>query len=210
MNTQMYFVVSTWNFVLSRQRLHPQNIFQSLEASRSVWEEVECKLRWVNFRRVWDPRRAFRPAFRVPEISDDWYSSTMGVIVISLEAPRSAGENVRCTWEHLGAPATSLGAPQITVDQSGKNNIFFGNAAGAPGNHSYYLSFNNCSNSCIQFVFSSMYLCINVSMYLYSYPSTTGYIWTGCRQCLRAIWGVPDNDLQANSEIDSKAVIEQV
>jgi len=40
---------------------------------------------------------------------------------------------------HLGEPATSLGAlmtclgaPQITVEQSGKN-IFFGNAAGAPG-----------------------------------------------------------------------------
>jgi hypothetical protein len=80
----------------------------------------------------------------------------MGVIVISLGTPRSAGENFGRTWEHLGAPATSLGAPttslgapatslgapRITVDQSGKN-IFFGNAAGAPGNHSYYLSFND-------------------------------------------------------------------
>ena len=66
----------------------------------------------------------------------------------------------RCTWErwqkiwvdigglvttreHLGAPVTSLGAPQITVEQSGKNNIFFGNATGVPGNQSYYLSFND-------------------------------------------------------------------
>ena len=63
----------------------------------------------------------------------------------------------RCIWKHLGAPSTSLGAPtkslgspttslgahQITVEQSGKNIIFFGNAAGAPENHSYYLSFNN-------------------------------------------------------------------
>ena len=60
-------------------------------------------------------------------------------------------------WEHLGAPVTNLGAqatnlgapvtnhgaPLITVEQSGKNNIFFGNTAGAPGNHSYYLSFND-------------------------------------------------------------------
>ena len=38
----------------------------------------------------------------------------------------------------LGVPASILGAPQITVEQPGKNNIFFGNAAGAPGNHSYY------------------------------------------------------------------------
>jgi len=36
---------------------------------------------------------------------------------------------------------------------------FFGNAAGAPGNHSYYLSFNDFQNLCIQFVLSSMYLC---------------------------------------------------
>jgi len=70
----------------------------------------------------------------------------------------------------LGAPATSLGAPGITVQQSGKNII--ANHAGVHGNHSYYLSFNDCSNWCIQIVFTSMYLCINVCMYLYSYPST--------------------------------------
>jgi len=88
----------------------------------------------------------------------------MEVIVISLGTPQSARENFGCTWEHLGAPATcmvaptkslgapttilgaparSLGAPQITVEQSGKNNIFFGNAAGVPGNHSYYILFND-------------------------------------------------------------------
>ena len=63
----------------------------------------------------------------------------------------------RCTWEHLGAPETrlgapttslgapaaSLGSPRITVEQSGRNNIFFGNAAGASGNYSYNLSFND-------------------------------------------------------------------
>jgi len=41
---------------------------------------------------------------------------------------------------------------------------FFGNAAGALGNRSYYLSFNDFQNLCIQFVFSSMYLC-----YLYTH-----------------------------------------
>jgi len=45
---------------------------------------------------------------------------------------------------------------------------FFGNAAGAPGNHSYYLSFNNFQNLCIQFVFSSMYLCIYIATYLHT------------------------------------------
>ena len=63
----------------------------------------------------------------------------------------------RCTWEHLGAC-------WITVEQSGKN-IFFGNAAGAPGNHSYYLSFNDFQNLCIQFGFSTMYLCIYIATY---------------------------------------------
>jgi hypothetical protein len=77
--------------------------------------------------------------------------------MISLETSRSAGAKFGCTWEHLGepptsleapttgleAPARSLGALQITVEQSGKNNIFFGNSPGAPGNHSYYLSFND-------------------------------------------------------------------
>ena len=58
----------------------------------------------------------------------------------------------------LGAPATCLGAPPITVEQSGKNNIFFGNAAGAPGNH----------NHCVQFVFSSMYLCIYIATHLHT------------------------------------------
>ena len=35
----------------------------------------------------------------VTGISDDWYRSTMGVIVISLGARRSARENFGCTWE---------------------------------------------------------------------------------------------------------------
>jgi len=43
----------------------------------------------------------------------------------------------------LGAPTTSLGAPRITVEQCGKNMVFFGNAAGASGNHSYYIRFND-------------------------------------------------------------------
>jgi len=120
---------------------------------------VECKLRCDNFRRVSDPRRAFLPALRVTGISDDWYRSTIGVTVIGLGTPPSAGANFRCTWEHrqqawecrghswehlgapasslgapatsLGAPATSLGAPRITVEQSEKDIILFGNAAGA-------------------------------------------------------------------------------
>jgi hypothetical protein len=125
---------------------------------------VECKLRCVNIWRISDPRWAFQRAFGVTAISDDWYRSTSRVIVISMKTPWSDGEHVRCTWEllgvlatSLGAPTTSLGmpttslgalmtslgAPRITVKQSEKNEIFFGNIAVAPGNHSYYVSFND-------------------------------------------------------------------
>jgi hypothetical protein len=79
-------------------------------------------------------------------------------------------------WEHLGAPTTSQGALGSAGDKSGSTpnhsravweyNIFFGNAAGAPGNLSYYLSFNNFQISCRQFVLTSMYL--------YSDPFTHG------------------------------------
>ena len=54
---------------------------------------MECKVRGVNFRGVSDPRRAFQLAVGVTEISDDWYRSTMGVIVTSLETPRCAAVN---------------------------------------------------------------------------------------------------------------------
>jgi len=72
---------------------------------------VESKLRCVSFRKVSDRWRAFQSAFGVTGISDDWYRSSMGEIVISMRTPPSAGENFGFTWEHLGTPATSLGAP---------------------------------------------------------------------------------------------------
>jgi hypothetical protein len=64
---------------------------------------------------------------------------------------------------HQEASASSLGDPRITVEQYQKIIIFFGNAAGALGNQSYYLMFNNFSNSSIQIVFSAMYLCIYIA-----------------------------------------------
>jgi len=133
----------------SIQIQHQQNVFYSLEASRSVWGDVDCKLTCIILRSVSDPWRAFQPVFRVTENSDDWYRSTMGVMVMSLETHQCTGENFGCTWEDSRAPATSmgvlvatLGAPRITVKQSGKNIIR--NTTVAPGNHIYYLSFNDC------------------------------------------------------------------
>ena len=53
---------------------------------------MECKLRSINFRRKSDPRRAFLPAFRVTGISDDWFMSTMGAVVIRLGAPGTVAQ----------------------------------------------------------------------------------------------------------------------
>jgi len=56
---------------------------------------VECKLRSVNLRRVSDHRRAFRPALRVSGISDDWYGSTIRVVVKILGAPGTVAQPMR-------------------------------------------------------------------------------------------------------------------
>jgi hypothetical protein len=52
------------------------------------------------------------------------------------ERQRQASEHLRVQPINLGVLVTSLGAPRITVEQSGKM-VFFGNTADAPGNHSY-------------------------------------------------------------------------
>ena len=135
-------------------------------------------------------------------------------LYVHLEAHASAGDNsgsadpnTCCTverrwqvwecprqdWEHVGALVTSLGALitclsacQITVGQSGKNIIFVANAGAAPGNHSYYLSFNTLSNLCIQFVFSSMYLWIYIATHLHSISElAAGGAWEQFKVCLK-------------------------
>jgi hypothetical protein len=42
------------------------------------------------------------------------------------------------TWERRQQVWQHLTAPRITAEHSGKNIIFFGNAAGASETHSYY------------------------------------------------------------------------
>jgi len=88
---------------------HQQNVFQSLEDSRSVWQDVECKLRSVNFRRVSDPGRVFRQAFRVTGISDDRYRSNWDLWWLIQEYNGSdcdkfgsTSERRRELWVHLG------------------------------------------------------------------------------------------------------------
>ena len=73
-----------------------------------------------------------------------------------MEFPATPVTNLSALTTSLGGLVICLRASQRTVELSGKN-LFFENPAGGPGNHSYYLSFNDFEYSFIQFVFSSIY-----------------------------------------------------
>jgi len=127
------------------------------------------------------------------------------------------------TWELLGVPATilrapttSLGAPRMTIGQAVRSSIFFGNTVGSTGYYSYYISFNDLWNSCIQFVFSLMYLCI----YLATNQQT---VYLACRQAVLEskssyAWKWRSRKLRytlrggycVNLEMDMESVIERV
>jgi hypothetical protein len=79
---------------------------------------VECKLRYVSFSRVSDPRRAFLQAFRVTGRVND--------------KPESTRERRQQVSEHLESHVSCL--PQNVVVQ---------NSDGGSGNDIYDLSFNN-------------------------------------------------------------------
>jgi hypothetical protein len=79
-------VVVVFKDTSKRMASHHQNVIYSLGPSRSGWEDVECKLRCVNFRRVSDPRRAFLPALRLTGSTD--------------QNPGSAGYKPVTSWEH--------------------------------------------------------------------------------------------------------------
>jgi len=141
-----------------------------------------------------------------PESQDGQISELTGPMQWPSGAPESAGDKSartqdwRQSWEHLETQATSLGACRIAVAQTRNKDIFFGNAAGAPGNHSYCSSSNNFK-TCIQFVFSFMYLYIYVSIDLHT------VFWTGCRRCLSAIKGAPGDGERVNGEMHLEAMI---
>jgi hypothetical protein len=86
--------------------------------------------------------------WKPPGVSERMWSVNLNAS-ISGEYQTLGGHSFRPS-EKLGAPTTNLGVPVSAGntpgsagDKSGKNNILFGNAAGAPGNHSDYLSFND-------------------------------------------------------------------
>jgi len=79
-----------------------------------------------------------------------------------------------------------------------ENGYRFGNTTGATGNHGYDLSWNDFWNSHMQFVFSSMYLRIHISIKL---PTNAQYIWTGNRWYLSGIQGTHEEGDGVNSII---------
>jgi len=109
--------------------IYQQNVSMSLGASGSVWQLSDQNHRVAKSRSLLDRRSALRCTWE-----------HLGAPVTRLGAPRT---NLGAPAKSLAVPATSLGTPRITVEQSGRNNIFFGNPASAPGNHIYYLSFSD-------------------------------------------------------------------
>jgi hypothetical protein len=72
--SEMYYmwfdgILELLNSACLAQNQH--NVFQSWEASRCVWENVECNHRSTNCRRVTDSRWTLVPAFNVTGISND-------------------------------------------------------------------------------------------------------------------------------------------
>jgi hypothetical protein len=85
----------------------------------------------------------------------------------------NTSDHYRALWVHLEPPGRDAKKPGSTNGKTGsisnhcrgvsETQHLFGNASSAPGNHSYYLAFNNFENSYIQCIFSFIYL--------YNYPS---------------------------------------
>jgi len=57
--------------------------------------------------------------------------------------PGSADHKPESTNNKPGSPGNMSGSTSNHSRAVWENNIFFGNAAGVPGTHSYYLSFND-------------------------------------------------------------------
>jgi hypothetical protein len=95
--------------------------------------------------------------WKPPGLSERMWSVNLDASIS--EDYQTLGEHFCRHSEELGAPTTSLGAPGTAGDIPGSagdnsgstsnhsravwENNFFGNASGAPGNHSYCLSFKD-------------------------------------------------------------------
>jgi hypothetical protein len=127
--------------------LHQQNEFSSLQASRCVWEDVECKLICVNFRRVSDRRRVFLLAFRVTGSTDDKPGSTWECWCQVRECVRQVCECRRqareCQPQDLEHRPQTCEHVKLLLCSLGKSSSL-GMLLVCLEIYSYYLSFNDC------------------------------------------------------------------
>jgi hypothetical protein len=107
---------------------------------------------------------------QIPELTGQmqWPSGVPEALTTNLRGQRRSSDNQGSSWERR---RQAWEATRIAVEQSGKNDIFFGNAVGAPENRSYYSSLNDFKTHVFRLY---SHLSIYVSMYLCSYPSTHG------------------------------------
>jgi len=95
----------------------------SLGASGIIWELLDQNPRVAKSQSLLDRRSGIQVHLDAPGSAADKSGNAD-------DKPGSAGDKIGSTSNHCSV-------------QSGGNNIFIGNTAGASGNHSHYLSFNN-------------------------------------------------------------------
>jgi len=161
---------------------------------------VECKLRWVNFRRGSDHRTAFLLAIRVTGRTDDKHGSTS-------DNPGSAGDKPGSAGNKPGSAGDKPGSAGNKPGSAGNKPGSAGDISGSTLNHSkaarekQYLLWECCWCTwkswlllIVQRFLKLMYsvrIIIYISMYLYNYPSTDGTsgraaggTWEQCKVCL--------------------------
>jgi len=129
---------------------------------------VECKHRCVNFRRVSDPGRAFLPTIRVTGSTGDKPGSAD-------DKPGSADDKPGSTDDKPGSaddkPGSTDDKPGSADDKPGSADDKPGSADDKPGStraRRRHVWEHLESQSCIQFVFSSMYLGIDIATLLHT------------------------------------------
>jgi len=134
------------------QEAHQQKVYLSLGVFGSYWTRIPG---WSKLRVDWTDAVAFRCTWErwqnicvdieglvstgnhlgVPTTSLEASTTRLGAQTTSFDMlvtrQRVLAKLVGEVATSLGVLVTSLGAPEITVEQSGKNHIIFGNAAGA-------------------------------------------------------------------------------
>jgi hypothetical protein len=70
-------------------------------------------------------------------------TTSLGTLTTGLGAPRSAGDNPESTDNKPESASNISGSTSSHRRAVWENNIFLQNTAGAPGNLSYYLSYND-------------------------------------------------------------------